>query len=202
MSNNRILFGALTAAVILVAGSGALKTQDDDLLVKRVNLLEQRVQKLESILFATSQLSVIEAKQEFDQAKLRLDQSRKLHLRGFLTAAQLESDRFLVQQAERQLDLAKAEGGQREIINQIDMLEAKRNLQVAEENLAHTQQLFDRGYVSERQVQAAEDDLLRFKKQLDLAESKARAAIELLKLGQEKSPGPDAATPDDQPDKQ
>lgn len=200
MSNSRLMLGTLTASLILLAGSGAMIPKDE-LLEKRVDFLETRVQKLESILFATAQLSALEAQQELDQAKRRLEQSKRLHLRGFLTAAQLDSDRFQVQQAERQLDLAKAERGQRQIVNQIDLLEAKRDLQVAQDNLTHTQLLFDRGYVSDQQVQAAKDDLLRFQKHLDLAESKAKAALELLELREKQPEAPDAPQPQGQPDK-
>lgn len=191
MSMTRFLVGTTVVAAIVVVGSGAVKLQENDALTRRVELLEQRVQKLESVLFATSQLSLMEAQKNVDAAQHRYEQSRKLHIKGFITANQLEADRFQVHQAERLLQLAKAENGQQRIVNQIDISEAKRELEFAKQNLAYTQRLFDRGYTSEFQVQSAEQTLINAEKKLELAETKAKAAAELLGAGDKKTENQD-----------
>ena len=176
MSMIRFIVGLVVIAAIVVVGSGAMKIQENDQLTRRVELLEQRVQKLESILFATSQLSLIEAEQRLETANHRLEQSRKLHIKGFITAAQLDADRFQVQQAERLLQLAKSENGQQRIVNQIDISEAKRELEYAKQNLDYSQRMFDRGFINEFQLQTAEQEVVNSQKKLELAEAKANAA--------------------------
>lgn len=198
MSLIRFFIGTFVIAAIVVVGSGAVKIQENDALNRRVELLEQRVQKLESILFATSQLSLMEAQKNFDAAQHRYEQSRKLHIKGIITATQLDADQFQVQRAERLLQLAKAENGQQRIVNQIDITEAERELEYAKQNLTYTQQLFDRGYASEFQVQSAEQDLVNSKKKLELAESKAKAAAEL--QGAQENQTDDQDSPEDPKD--
>lgn len=182
MSHIRLIIGTTVIAVIVVASAGAMKIQQQGALERRVELLESRVQKLESILFTAAQLSVYEAKQELATATERFENSRKLHLKGFITASQLQQDRFLVDQARRQFELAQTHDNQQSIIGEIDILEAKRNLQLAEDELEHSKRLFDRGFVSGRQVEAAKSATIQLRKRLELAESKAKAAKELLEM--------------------
>lgn len=200
MSMIRFVVGLAVIAAIVVVGSGAVKVQENDMLTRRVELLEQRVQKLESILFATSQLSLIEAEQRLEAANHQLKQSRKLHIKGFITAAQLDADRFQVQQAERLLQLAKAENGQQRILNRIDISEAERELEYAKQNLTFTQRMFDRGYASEFQLQTAEQEVVNSEKKLELAQSKADAAAELFNSQKNPLPAPDVPDTDKKPD--
>jgi multidrug resistance efflux pump len=182
MPFSKFAIGTSLVAATCAALVGAFAKQEPNELERRVELLELRVQKLEGILFSTAQLTVLEARQELEQATTRYESRRKLHLKGYITKAQLNNDRFQVDQAQRELELARAETNQQQISDKIDLSEAKRNLQVAKENLSNTQRLFERGFVSEREVQADEDEVRRFQRRLDLAETKASAARELMNL--------------------
>lgn len=184
MASSRLIAGTLLIFGLLVVATGATRTQNNE-LEARVDTLEKRVKKLESILFATTRLSAYEAKRELERAKEVLRDSEGLFSRGFIAAARIDQDRFRVREAQRQLDLAIARSDQQLIVSDIEVLQAKRELQMAADTLDHTQRLFNRSYVSQRQLEIAKKEVEQFQKRLDLAESKAKAARDLKFIDEE-----------------
>ncbi len=180
--------GAVVVTAIVIFSAGAMIQQEgekeDTELSRRVELLESRVEKLESILFATASLSVEEAKRQLAAAKQALRDTERLHMQGFISELALQQDTFRVEQARRELDLATAESNQSIIVGEIDLLESRRRLDVAQATLRQTELLYDRGYVSGIELDRAKEAVIQLQKRLELAENKAKAAKELQELGQ------------------
>ena len=159
-----------------------LKTQGrgpDDDLKQRVSDLESRVTELENVLFATSKLEASQAQRRLERANQLLKETRKLYVRGFVTQLQVTDAELEVQQAKRELELARLESDSRCKVAEIEVVEAKRNLQFATEQLEHQRLLAQRGYASQQEIKSAEDALSAAEKKLVIANTKLEAARKL-----------------------
>lgn len=133
--------------------------EKNDRLEQRINQLEQRVEQLERILFSNSKLPVADAENRLAATQHILDASEKLFAKGFITEAQLQQDRFDVQQAVQELKLSKAEHREYEIAGEMDLLNAKQWLSQANQQLKYTRELARKNFVSQWQVQQAENEV-------------------------------------------
>lgn len=145
----------------------------------RLKALEQRVDSLESILFATRQIELRDARRRLQRARQQLVDSRALFNQGILADSQLEQDRFEVLIAEQELELASQPGLSRVLVSGLDLLDAQRRLENARQNLRYSQTLNDRGYGSLTQVRNAEEELDAATEAVRLAEQQAAAARDL-----------------------
>lgn len=165
-----------------VAFKSAEKPQlnrSDDELNQRVADLESRVNQLENVLFATSKLEDSQAQRRLDRANQLLKEKRKLYVRGFITQLQVTNAELEVQQAKRELELAKLESNTRCKVAEIEVVEAKRNLEFASQQLDHQRLLAQRGYASQQEIKSAEDALSAAEKKLVIANTKLEAARKL-----------------------
>ena len=147
-----------------------VKSKDD-----RIHELERRIEILEQVVFATSKLSVFDAERNLQAARNRLADSKKLFLKGFITDIQLEQDRFHVDRARREIELARATSGSRRVAMEIDLMQAKHNLKLSKYNLQHTRQLAGRGYSSVAEIADEQKRVDRAEKNLQLARLRLEA---------------------------
>ncbi len=142
---------------------------------QRIDELESRVARLESLMFNTIQLSVYDARRQLGLARQTLEQNKRLYFRGLLSSIEIERSRYEVRRAARELDLALAESGQRRIAGEIDVMRAEFDLQYAEDQLRRSENAVNRGYVSEYQIRHSADAVERAAAALQLARDKLSA---------------------------
>ena len=169
----------LSATVFLRVTQSTSNQSSEDDLSERVSDLESRVAQLENILFATSKLQESQAVRRVEQARQKLTEQKKLYAKGFITQLQVTNAELELQQAKRELELAKLESNTRCKVAQIEVVEAKRDFEFAKENLQHQQLLASRGFASRQEVKFAEDRLSEAEKQLVIANTKLVAAEKL-----------------------
>ncbi len=153
--------------------------QEQDSLESQVAKLEQRVDLLERIVFSSAKLSTMEAQRQLTEATARLKDSKQLHLRGIITDVQLQQDRFRFDEAKKALELAKSEIRQNELVGELELLEARRNLQFAKEQLLYSQTLANRGYATRTEVEANQRRVDIATQTYENAKTKLEAAQEL-----------------------
>ena len=123
---------------------GRLNTQQ---LIRRIEQLERRVTVLERAQPAGQQpeeilMSLEKAEQHLAAARTRRTFSQKLHSKGYISAAEMEADKFEVARAEKMLEFARsAQDGQptEEITSEIEILEAEHSLAFARRQLRNVE---------------------------------------------------------------
>ena len=152
----------------------------DDLAAARQRIaeLEQRVQRLEGLVFNTLQLSEYDALRRLDTARRTLEQNQRLYFRGLLRFIEIQRSRYEVRRAERELDLARAREGQRRITGEIEVLAAEFALEYAEDRLRRSQDDPGRAWVSEKQLKDSEAEVERARLALQLARDKLESLQE------------------------
>lgn len=148
----------------------------------KIEQLEKRIDILESILFSTAKLESKRAQRLVNESRLRLRNSQSLFSRGLINRLQLNLDQLSVQIAERELALSKADSGHKRLVSELEVMDAKRTLQLAKNQFESQKNLAHRGY-------ASQTDVDRYRKILDFsnlslknAEAKLKAASELESL--------------------
>ena len=166
--------------------------QDDEPqndLTERVARLEQRVEKLESILFATSQLSEIEARRRLEEAQRQYRNTRQLLIKGLATAAQVDLHRRQVEQARLELQMALATRDFESTSARLELTEAEQRLEQARQQLEFTKRLRDRGFATEAQLESERRAVEDAERAVELARVKWKAVQELFDNdGAERSP--------------
>ena len=185
------------AAIVTQAQDG-----EDETAAERIEALEQRVDRLEQLLFNTVRLNVFDAERQLNQAEHQLKTSHKLFLRGFISDQRLQQDQFEVNRAQRELKLAKSVNDGRRMATQIEVMDAKQNLFRAKDRLRQTENLNRRGFTTLTEVQRQEQLVEVFDQQLKLAENRLDAITEIIESQDTKQIESDDSQPatDDQPE--
>ncbi|MEM7456929.1 MAG: hypothetical protein AAF456_21475 [Planctomycetota bacterium] len=152
---------------------------DSGSLEQRVDVLEQRVEQLESILFATAQLNVNQAERRVVEMRELVRETERLHARGFTTTVQLQNDRFLLEQAVLELRLAHAGNNNRFIACQLAVAGAENNLRLAVERLRLSEEQAVRGFIPPEHVQRDRYDVQLLEMELEVARKRLES-IEIL----------------------
>jgi len=142
---------------------------------EKVKALEERVAHLERLIFATAQLSTYEAERRLEAARTQLGQTRRLFVKGVARQAEVNLDRYLVDRAERELDLAKATDGQFRISAEIDCLRAEFELENARQRLQFSQEQLNRGFVDQSVILRQQVFIDNAAKNLNLARQRLQA---------------------------
>ena len=140
---------------------------------RKVTELEDRVSRLESIVFATSSLNSVEAERRLQNAKRAFEHSRKLLKKGFITEAQLQNDEFNVKQAEQELQLALGQTNEAKLGAELQLMTAEQDLLQAQRNLEYTKKLASKGFATTYDVQQEE----RFIRRLELRVANAKERV-------------------------
>ena len=130
-------------------------------------------------MFSNAKLSVAQAERRLADAQQVSSHSEKLFAKGFITEAQLQQDRFDLEQAQQELKLANTERRQQKIAAEMDILNAKQNLTEAKQRLEYTQQLTGKGFASQRQLQRAQTDVDLAERVLKNAQLKLEATEQI-----------------------
>ncbi len=179
LSVSCLLFVAWLSLPAQLEPSNAQQSGSDERLERRVNQLEQRVEQLERVLFSTAKLSIAAAEQRLLETQRTLAASEKLFAKGFINDAQLQQDRFDVQQAVQELKLAKAERREYELAGEMDVLNAKQWLTEAKQQLEHTRELARREFATQWQVQQSENEVKTAELNLKHAELRLKATEQI-----------------------
>ena len=140
--------------------------------VEKIAELEDRVSRLESIVFSTSRLDSTEAQRRLQNAKQAFEHSRKLRKKGFITEAQLQNDEFAVKQAEQELQLALGKTNEAKLGADLVLMTAEQDLLQAQRNLEYTKKLAAKGFATTYDVQREERLIRRL--ELRVANAKER----------------------------
>ncbi len=169
---NRTIVLSSIAIISLLAFVAANRADKVVTLEDRVKDLEDRIANLEQSMFATATLSVMDAERRLDQAKTAVRESQKLHNRGILNTSRLDQDRFELERAQRELELAKSSTGGRRISLEIRIMEATQQVAMAQESLSFSNRLLTKGYISKNEVNSLERGLERAEKALQFAKDR------------------------------
>ncbi len=123
-------------------------------------------------MFATTKLAVYDAERSLTNAQNRLQDSQKLFLRGLITDAQLASDRFAVDRAKHEVELAQSEKDGYRIASEIDLMQAEYTLKTAEDQLEYIRRLANHGYSSISEINDRKALVDIAKKKLEAAQQK------------------------------
>ena len=154
----------------------------------RMSRLEGRMESLERVVFATAKISAIEAERRLKLAEEQLRESRQLFLKGFIAEGRWRQDEFSVDLLRRELDFLKTTSKQRKSVIEIEVLQAEKDLKLAEDQLNYTQNLATRGFASIDQVRENERFVSDSKSRLELAREKLKAAEELEAIANDTPP--------------
>ncbi len=165
---------------ISIAGSWPEKTASPKVdEAKRLGQVELRLESLEQILFATSQLDAREATRRLERARQQLEGTRDLFQRGLIADWQLAQDRFAVLIAERELELAANPTRHRHLVSSLELLDAQRRVEMAQLNLRQTTNMNNRGFSSLSQIDDAKRELSTAESAVATAQAKVDAAAKL-----------------------
>lgn len=170
MKSFSTIFGMLIcgiASAFMVTISGPYDTADEKIVE-----LEERVAKLENIVFSTSQLRQVEAQRRLENAKVTFEHSQKLRKKGFINEAQLKNDQFAVLQAEQELELARATDDKARLGAKLDLINANQVLAQANRELEYIKKLASRGFATKFEVQRCERHVRVAERAVELAKSK------------------------------
>lgn len=154
-----------------------LKLDQD--VAERVDLLEQRVGYLETILFSTVKLEAKRAERQLEERKVRLQDSRELFARGMITELQLRFDRNRVDEARQELALAVSFSNQRRLVCELGVHDAVRTLALAVQQLRYQENRARRGFATIEQVERMEELVVEATQGLEHARTKLEAAEKL-----------------------
>ncbi len=176
-------------ACVICAGGAALVIQDNDdkensKLLQRVDLLEKRVQQLETVVFSTARLSLMQAERRLLEAETALKDAELLFTKGMITRSELNQRRFLVTEAFQEMELAKTENRQQEISSKLEFIQAEQALKNSIDLLNHNKRLFEKGYVSKTEIERLERQVDIQTRALENAKLKFEAAKNLKRLKQ------------------
>ena len=168
------------AVLAVVTGSvvSLTITQNDESVERlrtKIESLEQRIKKLENIIYSTSQLSSMEAERRLNNARTTLEHSRQLRKKGYINDAQFKNDQFAVQQAEQELKLAKAADSSAKQGAELDVINAEQALTLAQRELEYIEKLESRGFSTQFDVQRCERKVRVKQRALELAKQKFAA---------------------------
>ncbi len=142
---------------------------------QKIRDLERRLDRLEKIVLATSQLSVLEAERQLTRMQQQFEHSERLFIRGLINEAQFSQDRFELQLAKRELLLAKNTKHARKISMEIDFMRAKNRLRVAKENFDRSKRFSIRGLSSPQEVEINRRQIGIAEKALEVARLRLEA---------------------------
>ncbi len=176
----------LTYVCLIAAGTLSIGSQwIQDSAKNRFDELEERVQRLESIVYSTSQLKEEEAMRRLENAQRTLTHSKALLKKGFINDAQYKNDEFALQQAEQELQLARATGDRAKLGAELDLINAKQSLTEAERELEYIRKLAGKGFSTQFEVQRGERRVRNRERALELAEAKLNAFTDAKEQGAE-----------------
>ena len=154
---------AVTVLLAILSASWVHDFQEDQAAAKakteladRIDLLEKRTELLEQILFSSVKLETTRAQRALEDRKAQLRNSKKLFAKGLVTRFQLEQEQLRVNTAQRELQLASSTTNQRQLVCELELLEAQRQLKVANEELTYQRTLARRGFASQLEVEGVE----------------------------------------------
>lgn len=148
-------------------------------LTERVKRLEERLDVLEGLLFSGAKLEETRAQRALDDSLTRLENSRSLFVRGLISEALFQIDEAAVERAKRELELAKTQFKQRQMVSKLELVEAKEALRLAIERRDYQRLLASRGFATRSEVQRAEQQADEAEKVFDQAKRKLEAAEKL-----------------------
>ncbi len=173
----------------LISQEPASAVPDAKSLAERFARLENRFDSLERVVFATAKISAIDAERRVQQAEEQLRESRQLFLKGFIAEGRWRQDEFTANLLRRELDFLKTTSQQRKAVIELEVLQAEKDLRLAEDQLNYTQNLATRGFASMDQVRENERFVTDSKGRLELARDKLKAAEELEAVANDQAPG-------------
>lgn len=145
-----------------------------NVLERRLDQMDQRLERIENVLFATIKFSEADARKQLDEARESLANSEKMHARGLVSAAQLELDRMSVDRAETLLKMCVQHEDHRMIGATLDLLDAKRDLEQKRLQLNFSRELLERGLIAREKIPRDQSAVLLAEKKLKLAEQRLR----------------------------
>ena len=173
-------------AVMLVLLVGCVSSVDDTTvaaqevdLAQRLEQLEKRTELLETLLFSSVKLETKRAQRALEERQAILKHSKVLFAKGFINEIQLQQDQYRVEEAQLELELAVNPYNQRQQVCELNVIEAKRNLQNAEDQLAYQTLLAQKGYVTQTQLATMARSVNEATVALEFANSKLDAARKL-----------------------
>ena len=167
-------FGAVD---ILVDSQSA--SAQDVALTERLEQLEKRTQLLENLLFSSVKLETARARRALEDRQASLKHSKTLFAKGLINESLLQQDRYRVREAELELEIATNPYNQRQSGCQLNVINAKRKLKIAEDELAYQTLLASKGYVSQTRIGVMTRSVDEATQTLEYAEAKLRAAKQL-----------------------
>lgn len=158
-----------------------VKPDDEPMMTidSRVERLEKHVSILEGILFASVKLETKRAERQLAQRREHLKNSRELFARGMITRIELRYDRGRVEEAQLELDLAIGGSNQRRLVCELELADARRNLEFAKDQLNYRRNMAQRGFASAEEVAALAESVEVAREGLEFAKSKLEAVEEL-----------------------
>ncbi len=156
----------------------APKVDNTDLMARVIHL-ETRIEALERIVFATSQLTVYESQRRLKEAEQMLRDRRELFLKGLLAESAWRQDQLQVEILKRELSMAQAASIQKENVFEIEVLQARQRLSDAKLQFERSQTLVNRGFATQTQLERDSRLVTLSQQQLNLAEQKLNAARDL-----------------------
>ncbi len=146
---------------------------------ERIEQLEKRVTILEKILFSTAKLDTQRAERLLADRLARLKDSRRLFASGLITEFELQQDQRQVEEARREMELATTESRQNQLVSELELIEAERNLKFATEQLEYRRRMSSRGFATKGEVERLEKMVELADRKLKHAKTKLEAAREL-----------------------
>ncbi|MEM7782778.1 MAG: hypothetical protein AAF623_05440 [Planctomycetota bacterium] len=155
--------------------SGATKKE----LESRISLLESRLANVERVVFANAQLGQTDAKRRLADAERRLRGSRRLYSQGFINASQIRFDQLAVDRAKRELEMAVDSSNLRRKTSELEIANAKFELQQAERDLRVSETLSQRELIFKDDLERARSNVNDAQIRLELFQQKLKAATQL-----------------------
>lgn len=149
-------------------------------LESRLDKLDQRLARIENVLFATIKFSEADARKQLDEARAALAQSERLHAQGLMSAVQLQLDRMSLNRAETLLRMCIRHEDHRKIGATLDLLDAKREYEHKLLTLQQTEFMFRKGLMAKEQISIDKANVLLAGQKLKLAETKLKKVKEMI----------------------
>ncbi len=141
----------------------------------RLLALEQRLTKIEEVLFASVRYSKAEAERELNRAKLALQYSQRLHAKGLLTGIQLKIDGINLQRAKMLLRLCVDEQNHRLIGAKLDVFDAQKNLEIKRMQYDYSAKVYERGLIAKSEIESDQEAVELAEKRLQVADEKLKS---------------------------
>ena len=148
-------------------------------LLRRVAVLERRLDRLESLLPgdapAPASVTVATAQQQVANAADRLTYSKELFRKGYISKVQLEAEQFEHRRAEMVLKFAQAvrDGTEtQQIETEIEILDAEHDLTVAKRQLKVAERMTSSGLIQGSVLEGHRRTVATAQERLDAAQGK------------------------------